>query len=205
MKRKIISLFVFVAVMSLSISLTAQSKYLLNSHSIEIEGTSNVMSWEAEVSDVSGEFILKANGNDVISDVEKTSLRIKASTIEGSEGRRMTEKIYEALNVQRHQYITFRLQEVQQVRSSSNNPELFRIVSSGVLTISGVSRNINLNTVGRILPNGNIIFSGSKAINMTHYEVKPPRAMLGALRTREEVTVKYTISLTPDDESLTDK
>ena len=202
--KRIILFSALIAIMSISISLTAQSKYLLNSHSIKIEGTSNVMSWEAEVPEVSGEFILQANGSGEIIDVEKVSVRIESTAIKGTEGRAMTEKIHEALNVQRYQYITFRLQEVQQVRSSSNNPDFFRMVSTGVLTISGVSKSISLTTVGRVNPGGDIVLTGTQDINMTDYEVKPPRAMFGALRTREEITVKYSISLT-FDESLSGK
>ena len=202
MKRKIISLFAFVAVVSLSFSLTAQTKYHLSTHSITIEGTSNVRSWDAEVTDVSGEFILKATGSEEVIDIEKITIRIKASALEGSEGRRMNDKIYETLNTRRYPNITFQLRQIQQLSSSADYPELFRVVSTGVLTISGVSRTVKLNTAGRLLPNGTVFFSGSEVINMSDYGVTPPTAMLGALRTREEVTVKYSISLTPA-ESIT--
>jgi polyisoprenoid-binding protein YceI len=193
MKNKNLISMAFVLLMIFSLNLTAQRSYLLKSYQITIEGTSNVQSWTADVPNVEGEFILTADDSK-ISSIDKISLQFDASTIAGSEGRRMNDKIYEALNTKRYPKITFLL---RQVGSLSGSTELLRVTSSGVLTIAGVSRTISLNSVGRILPNGEIIFSGSQEVKMSDHKVSPPTAMFGALKTGDLVIIKYSILLSP--------
>ncbi len=170
----------------------AQTAYHVKSHQVTIEGTSNLQSWAAEAEKVNGEFTIRLEDGK-LSSIENATIRVVATSIKGSEGRRMNNKIYESLDTDRHPEITFLLRDVL---SLAENPGTARISSRGVLTIAGVSRSVELNTVGRVLPNGDLEFAGSQTIDMTDHSISPPTAMFGALRTGSVVELTYRVVLT---------
>jgi polyisoprenoid-binding protein YceI len=184
---------VLVSVVALPLLSGAQTEYRIKSHEITMDGTSNLMSWSAEVEQAKGTFRIRVSDGK-ITDVLSANLTVEAKSIKGSEGKSMDSKIYEALDTRRHPHIAFVLREVI---SLYENPGTFRLSTRGVLTVSGVSRNIQLDTVGKILSNGDLEFTGSTKINMTDHDIKPPTAMFGLLRTGEVIDLKYKIILSP--------
>lgn len=169
----------------------AQDVYQIKSHEVLIKGTSNLQSWSAEVEQLQGEFILSLEEGRIV-EIETVQLSVDATSIKGSEGRRMDSKIYEALKTESHPEITFVLRDVL---SLAENPGTARVTSRGVLTVAGVSRVTEVFTVGVVRPDGDIEFSGTHSIRMTDYRMKPPTAMFGALRTGDEVELKFTVIL----------
>ncbi len=178
----------------LPVILAAQTTYRIKSHEIRIEGTSNIQSWTADVEKVSGSFSFSLE-NGKVTELHEASLRVESGSIIGSEGRMMNNKIYDALDIKQHPTITFTLREVL---SLAENPGTTRISTRGVLTVAGVSRLISLHTIGRVLPNGDLEFSGTHKVKMSDHSVSPPTAMLGALRTGDEVTLNFKIVLQPN-------
>ena len=191
MNSRFLKTLLMIVILLAPLAVVSQSTYRIKSHEITIDGTSNLQSWSAEVEDASGTFKVKVE-NRSITEISDVDLRIDATSIKGSEGRRMDSKIYETLDTKNHPTITFSLREIN---SLAENPGTFRVNASGVLTIAGVSRTITLNTVGKVLPNGDLEFSGSQTMKMSDFRMSPPTALLGALRTGDEVTVNYKVVL----------
>jgi polyisoprenoid-binding protein YceI len=189
--RKIIKGSIASILLILPFFVASQTNYRVKSHEIRIEGTSNIQSWSADVEKVNGTFSLTLEDGK-IAKLHDVSLSIEAGSIIGSEGRMMNSKIYDALDIKNHPTITFALREVL---SLSENPGTARISSRGVLTIAGVSRLVTLNTAGRVLPNGDLEFTGTQKVKMSDHRISPPTAMLGALRTGDEVTLNYKVVL----------
>jgi polyisoprenoid-binding protein YceI len=185
------SLFALILLWQVPLFASSPVNYRIKSHEFQIEGTSNLQSWTADVERVNGTFSLVVD-NGKIKELNDVSLRIDANSIKGSEGRRMDSKIYESLDTGSHPSITFVLRDVT---SLAENPGTYRISTRGVLTVAGVSRVVNLNSVGRVLPNGDLEFSGSQKINMSDFRISPPTALLGALRTGDEITLNYKVVL----------
>lgn len=190
-KKRSIQILSIVLLAQAPLFASSPETYRIKSHDILIEGTSNVQSWTAEVQKVSGTFSVTVE-NGVIQGLSQVDLQMDANSIKGSEGRRMDSKIYDALDTSSHPSITFTLRDVT---SLAEAPGSYRIASRGVLTIAGVSRVVNLNTVGRVLPNGEMEFSGTQTIKMSDHRVSPPTALLGALKTGDEVTLNYKVVL----------
>jgi polyisoprenoid-binding protein YceI len=168
-----------------------QSTYSVKSHEILFEGTSNIQSWTAEVKEIDGSFTLLVE-NGKINQLVNANVNIDAGSIEGSEGRRMNSKIYEALDIKNHPQISFLLREVN---SLTENPGTFKLETRGVLTVAGVSRNIPMIVYGRVLQNGDLEFTGSQKILMSDHRISPPTAMLGALKTGDEIMLNYKVVL----------
>jgi len=165
--------------------------YNAASHQIRINGNSNVQRWTAEVPRVTatGDFVVN-NGR--LESITRLSVEVDATAIRGSEGNIMTEKILESLKTQQHPRIVFRLTRVESITQTGAE---FNVVAAGTLNIAGVSRPVELSANGRILANGDIQISGVEEMKMTTWNVQPPRAMLGALRTSDDFSVNFSVTL----------
>lgn len=192
--KRIIGIVVIMLVIGVFTSIKAQVNYKVKSHDLLIEGTSNVQSWSADVEEVNGTFKIKVEDGKIV-DIESLSVIIEASSLKGSHGNMMNSKIYDALDTKKHPRITF---DLSRINSINENTGSFGINTRGVLRISGVSQTVTLNVAGKVLPNGEIEFSGSTKLKMTDFNVKPPRAMFGALTTGDEVTLKYQVVVKPN-------
>jgi len=190
MIRKNIFFFIFLTV-SLSLQAVSPVTYSASSHQIRINGNSNVQRWSAEVPRVTavGDFVVN-NGR--LEAISRLIVEVDAAAIRGSEGNIMTEKIRESLKVQQHPRIIFRLTRLENISQSGND---FTVEASGNLTVAGVSRPVELLATGRVMPNGDIQINGVEEMRMTTWNVQPPRAMLGALRTADDISVNFSLTL----------
>jgi polyisoprenoid-binding protein YceI len=67
----------------------------------------------------------------------------------------------------------------------------------GSLTIAGTEKTVNMDVVTKRLTDGSLRADGELALKMTDFGVKPPTALLGTLRTHDDVKVKFQLSLAP--------
>lgn len=191
--KRTIGIMVFVLAMALPFVMNAQIVYEVKSHSLTIEGTSNLHDWTADVEDVKGTFNIKVENGKIV-DVPNLAIKVDATSLKGSRGNIMNSKINEALNSKKHPEITFRMNRVNSITENSGS---YRLSTSGILNVSGVNRNVTLNAVGRILPGGDIEFSGTTKLKMSDFNVSPPTAMFGALTTGDEITLNYKVVVKP--------
>jgi polyisoprenoid-binding protein YceI len=64
----------------------------------------------------------------------------------------------------------------------------------GRLSLAGVERKIDVGATGVRVKEG-VRISGSKDLLMTDYQIKPPTMMLGAIKTKDLITVKFNATL----------
>ncbi len=165
--------------------------YSAKNHEITISGTSNLHDWMADVPS------LNASAELVVSDgkleaINRMVVEIDATAITGSEGNVMTRKIAETLKSDKHPRIVFRMTRVDNISQTGSD---FTVRAAGSLAMGGVSRPIDLEVRGKVLPNGDVQFTGVKDLKMTTWQLDPPRAMLGALRTADDVSVNFSLTL----------
>lgn len=175
----------------------AQSNYKLVSEStIEIEGTSTIHDWEAEAETIN----MNANFVDSVlqaslpasGDFIKTlSLTIPVKSIESGKGG-MNSKIYGALKEKKHPNITYSFSSAE-LASTDEQADSFTLNTTGKLTIAGVTRTVNFPVEGKIIDGDSIRFDGSYKLNMTDYDVDPPSAVFGTIKSGEEVTITFNI------------
>lgn len=187
--KRLIGIVAIGLAVAFNTSILAQTHYEVKSHNLVIEGTSNLHDWTADVENLKGNFRIKVEDNKIV-DIENLTVKVDANSLKGSRGNMMNSKIYEALDSKKHPEISF---ELRKVNSISENQGSFRLNTTGILQVSGVNKPVNLNAVGKVLAGGDIEFTGSTKIKMSDFSVKPPTAMLGALTTGDEVTLKYTV------------
>ena len=63
------------------------------------------------------------------------------------------------------------------------------------MMIAGMTRQIEISQFMTRTDDGKVVFRGSFPISMKDYSVKPPSALLGTIRTGNDVTVFYELVL----------
>ncbi len=170
------------------------SATLMDKSSMQIEGTSNVHDWSADVEEMN--FDISFNTSAVTSSsipnlVEALSLTIPVESMESGKGG-LDRKMHGALKKDDHPNIKFELTSSEVSDTASSNSSIYLNIS-GTLTVAGVSRDINFPVEGTVVDNGTYKFTGNYEINMEDYDVDPPSAMFGAVRSGKMVTVSFEL------------
>ncbi|WBL25988.1 YceI family protein [Zunongwangia sp. HGR-M22] len=138
---------------------------------ILVEGTSNIHDWEMTSKNAVGHIESK-DGK-----VSKITIEIPIKSLKSGKGG-MDKNAYKALNEDDYPKVKFTSKEVQSNKIIGN------------LTMNGKSKTISI-PVSIKNSNQNIKISGKQTINMTDYGVEPPTALMGTIKTGEEVTVNF--------------
>lgn len=162
-----------------------------------IEGSSNLHDWNCKATnyeatiDVDNNFAASvAKGARVATLLRRVDVKVLVTGLKcGHDG--MEKNLYKALNAE----------ETPQVRyitgsfdaAPSDSASAFQVKTTGTLLVAGKENPVQLDVRATLLPDGSIHAQGEVAILMTQYGIKPPTAMLGALRTKDKVVVKFDL------------
>ena len=186
--NRIFKIVPFILLLAVYTSISAQSPVLIQKESqISISGTSNLHEWHEVAKDFTIEIGLSAD-DAVTPEIDKVSLSCRTASIV-SDNSIMTNKTHEALGVDRHPVITF--SSAQQSSLVVRNGE-FSSTISGELTIKGVRKQVAIPVKGSLTGN-KLNVSGSKTIKMSDFDVKAPVALMGTLKTGDDVTVSFDL------------
>ncbi|MFN4768968.1 MAG: YceI family protein [Candidatus Kapaibacterium sp.] len=165
-------------------------KVTVKSHKMTVAGTSTLHDWKCPASKLVSTGDVTMEGSDLKS-VNNLWVEVESKSIK-SDKDAMDEKIYEALKTDAYQKITFQMAKMKSIEKKG---DAYSIVASGNLTIAGVSKPVELTVVGKVLPGGDIEFSGSKTMRMTMFNVDPPTAMWGVVKAGDEITIAFTLTM----------
>ena len=171
-------------------SLMAQNYTLSNSASqLTVFGTSNLHDWEVVAEQQSGDIKLVNDGALSISELK---VKIVSESLKSGKSG-MDKNTYKALKTNSYKSIDFEMLQVKSMESVGNSN--YKVTVTGNLTIAGVTKKIELSFKMGV-SDSKVTLEGEKAINMTHYNVEPPTALLGTIKTGEELTIKFKSILT---------
>lgn len=185
--------FIFVLLL-FSTSAMAQNSYeLLEKSTMKITGTSTIHDWECEVQEINADVRINPQSQKekiTSNPVESLTLTIPVEKIESGKGG-MNKKIYRALEHEDHPMISFTLDSATLANGSAGSG--FTLNVSGDLAIAGQTQLIQFPVEGVMQPDGTMQFTGNYTLNMKDYGVDPPSAMLGTIRSGEEVTIYFEL------------
>lgn len=173
----------------LSLSISAQQKLNLQNLELTIKGSSNVHDWQSSVEQVKALATGSVNQNGEL-DLQNLEVSIEVENIKSEHGRIMDRNTREALKAEDHPVIRF----VQTAFSNQAAGNKAKIASTGKLTIAGTTRDVTLHATGSH-QGGGLLIEGSYPMKMTDFGVEPPTAMLGTMRTADEVTIHFRFNL----------
>jgi polyisoprenoid-binding protein YceI len=163
---------------------------------ITVKGTSTVHDWTINVNKFSGNaHIKKAVASRQVpkkgDSFDNLEIRMVVKSMESGRGAAMDNRTFEALKADANPEIVFTLRnsEVTEIKNAENGKFLMR--AYGDLKIAGVTKPIDLTVEGQKLQDGKYVFSGSKTLKMTDFDVKPPSAMFGTIVAGDDVTILF--------------
>ncbi len=152
------------------------------SSKIEIDGTSNVHDWTEKVETINGTCNAQLNGTTLVA-ISSLDLTMPVRSIKSGKGT-MDKNTYNALNADKYPNIVFKL------KSASVSGT--KVVLTGTLTIAGKAQNISVNC--SYATNGSALtIKGEHKMKMTQFGIDPPTAMLGAMTTGDDLTIRFNI------------
>lgn len=158
-----------------------------NGSLIRIEGTSSLHEWKMEGTTVNGHVstppLEQWQNGTAATDV---SVEIPVKSVR-SEHPKMDKLMAEALKAEKNPMIRYAMTKVALAKEGTP----FMLDTTGKLTIAGVTRDVNMRVTGTRDANGAYVLTGQAPIRMSDYGIKPPTAMLGAIKTGNDVKVTF--------------
>jgi polyisoprenoid-binding protein YceI len=153
---------------------------------ITVSGTSTLHDWKMSGETVRGTITTAETiGNGPIP--AEVQIAIPVRSIK-SEHSRMDKLMQEALKAKAHPEITYQLTAASIEKAASDS---FLVRTQGQLTIAGTTRPIEMMVTGTRSQQDVYILAGEVPIRMSDYGVTPPTAMLGTVKTGNDVKVSF--------------
>ncbi|MGD2034201.1 MAG: YceI family protein, partial [Bacteroidales bacterium] len=171
--------FLLAGLPALTHTLTHAQQYVLDQDvsSVTIEGTSNLHDWTMDVTEISGTLTASCTANAL--SFSETYVTVQSGSVT-AENNIMNSKTQEALKTKQHPLITYKSKSI-----TLNNTGKRETTGKtyGILTISGVAKKLGISFKGSFTDNRSFRVHGKFEVYMTHFDVKPPTALLGSLKT----------------------
>jgi len=167
-------------------------------HQFKIDGDSNVRSWDADVTEADASLVLTGVDNHLsLEALDEESFKSLTITIpvEGieSDSRRLTRNLQGYLKEDDFPIITFTL---QQINSISHENGKAQISADGLINAAGVENTVSMNVEAEPNDDGSITFSGVQDLLMTDFDIDPPTAIMGTVRSDDEIQIIYQVKFT---------
>jgi polyisoprenoid-binding protein YceI len=154
---------------------------------ISIEGTSNIHDWKMQSDKGTFTGVFEISNSGLLTSIADLRFSMPAESLK-SEHKAMDKNTYKALNTGKYASISFTAGAAE-IKRVDNFRHVLTI--RGKLTISGVTRDILL--IANAVVNGDksISYTGSHQLTMTDYNIEPPSAMLGSIKTGDKVVIRF--------------
>jgi polyisoprenoid-binding protein YceI len=175
---------VFVGILFLSLVAQAQRPINNEYSTMEIHGTSNVHDWTQVVETLNGSLVARVE-DDKLKAIDQLEITIPVASIKSGKAT-MDRNTYNAMRAREFPEITFVLKSV----SISGD----KVLCTGELTIAGTTNTITMTCIYTLnTEKGWLMLNGSHHMKMTSYNIDPPVAMSGAMRTGDAITIKFSL------------
>lgn len=167
-----------------SVTLYGQTKFQGSNLELTITGTSTLHDWHMTTTSAEGIVVLTRENQSI--SIENAEVEFLAETLKSGK-RGMDKNAYKALNTEDHPNITFSLDPI-------TIEDGFKGILKGDLTVSGVTRKLSLDASVNIV-NGQLKVSGKADFKLTDFQVEPPKALMGTIKTGNEVSIEFNTTI----------
>lgn len=173
--------------LSFNWTLSAQTKYIMApSPELKISGGSTLHDWDMTSNTAKGEGMFVLEGNQLKS-IQNLSITMEAETLK-SGTRGLDNNAYKALDTKKNKDVKFTLKEIT---GSGSNYQ-----AKGDFTIAGVTKPASFPV--KVTQSGNkFTFEGSYDTKLTQFSVDPPTALLGTVKTDDEIKISFKTIFQP--------
>lgn len=162
---------------------------------IWVEGTSTTKSWSCKAATLDADIVaINADAATAVVNGEKAvrsvTLRVASPKLDCGNGT-MTGHALKAIKANEHKTITFTLTSYDLAKALDGTKGTLK----GTLTLGGVTKPVSIVAVAKPAAGGQLRITGSHALKMSDYGLKPPSLMMGAMKVGNDVTVGFDLVL----------
>jgi hypothetical protein len=176
---------------------------LAPSSTLSLDGDSTLHRYSAKAEEFHASFTLNSAGQaagaaksvaQLFTDKEIAGAELVIPVAKLSSGESGLDKnMRKALHGDKVKYITLQIKSYE-VQAASEKGAAFKVSLHGRLSVAGTGKDIDV--LATALPQANgLQISGSKDVLMSDYKVEAPSFMLGAMKTKDLVTIKFALSI----------
>ena len=151
---------------------------------VKVEGTSTLHAWSVQSTTIAGR--IDATTPEQWNGDAGVVVTIPVASIK-SEHAKMDKLMAEALKAKQYPDIRYELTHA----TPQGGAAAFTVKATGKLTIAGVTRDVTLDIHGTRNAAGRYTLTGAAPLKMTDFGIKPPKAMLGTIKTGDDVSVTF--------------
>ncbi len=161
---------------------------------IEVVGTSNIHDWTLTSPYGTCTGVFEMDGAGVITGLTNLGFTMTVTNLKSTHGGTMDNNAYKAMAADKYPNIKF---NSSTATVKPNGDGTYLITAPGKLTISSGTKDVTLTAKGKVNPDKTVSISGSYKLVTTDYNVKAISIMLGAIKTKADVTINYTLTMKP--------
>ena len=187
-----LAIFALLLILSLTglTSAFAQARYHAQALDLTVSGTSTLHDWDIKTTKGQVDASISVADNKVT--FSGLSFSVPAESLKSGHGM-MDKNTYKALNTEKNPNISFVLLSATVTPANANT---YQLKGVGKLTIAGKTMQTDLVTTLKYNPVDNsFLCSGTKKFKMSEYGVKPPTVMLGTIKTGDEISISYNLTI----------
>jgi polyisoprenoid-binding protein YceI len=128
--------------------------------------------------------------------IAKVSVAIPVKSLKCGKGK-MDENLYKALRADEYPDIQYVLVSYT-IDKNATTADQFSALTVGELTVAGTTTRVEIPLKALRQAGGSASGEGTLALRMTDVGIKPPTALLGTLRTKNEITIAFRVLLDKD-------
>ncbi len=150
--------------------------------SLAISGTSTLHDWSMPSSTATGTLVANEEAGK-LDEIKSLTVEMPAESIKsGKKG--MDKKAYDAIKTETYKTVKFDL------KSASKAGDTWTL--NGTFTIAGVTKTVSLKAK-ETSANGTHGLSGSYSFKLTDYNITPPTALMGTVKTGNDVKITFDV------------
>lgn len=196
-RSKLLTIAVLIAAAGSSAAAQSAQMTIRPDSKLTLNGSSNVHAWACR----SSEFVATVDVdtafpshpfNQVARPIQKVSVTIPVKTLKCGHGK-MDDNMYKALKADEFKDILYALTSYTIDTGATANAFIARTV--GDLTVSGQTIRVEIPVRAERLETGAVRGEGTVNLLMTDVGIKPPTALLGTLRTKNAISISFSVLL----------
>lgn len=163
-----------------------------------IEGSSNLHDWSCKAGeltasiDVAREFT--GDASSLTTMLRSVHVKVPSAKISCGHGK-MDDNLRKALRANEAPEISYILGKFDVVPGAAKDAYTLKTV--GTLRVAGKEQNVSMDVTAQRMPDGGIRAAAEVPLKMTDFGIKPPTALLGTLRTADQIKVKFELLVGP--------
>jgi hypothetical protein len=156
-----------------------------------LEGGSNLHDWKCEAKEFNPELrVERPTPEGPPTSVDRAVLDVPVGKIECGHGK-MNDNLRKALKAGDFPSITFVVTGADFVETGT--PGALELLAKGNLYVAGNGQDLQFQVSGTDTGDGALRIQGQVVIKMTDFGIQPPTAMMGLLKTKNEVTIRFDL------------